>query len=168
MGSAAGRMFVAAAITACLMPRPSFAVEVGEVFQNWTVRCEQDAATDTEQCFISQSIALREGRQRVLNVDIGYAPQRSEPVALITLPLGISLPPGASIRVDDKPAHNFAIERCEPSGCRGGIIIEEPLITWLKQGRQATVAFYDAGRSRLEVPLRLAGLSEGLQALRGD
>ncbi len=154
------------AVAAAAAPPAATQETVGQSFENWTIRCETDGPEASGPCFVSQSISLKQGRQRVLSIDIGFAPTNQQAVALLTLPLGISLPPGASLRVDAERERRFAIERCELSGCRGGLIIDNELLGMLLTGEEAIVGFQDAERRPLEVPVRLAGLASGLDALR--
>ncbi|MGH8658760.1 MAG: invasion associated locus B family protein [Gammaproteobacteria bacterium] len=136
----------------------------GEVHGNWTVRCEKQQGA--EQCFIFQNLVLREGGQRVLHIAVGFLAKEADPIALVTLPLGISLPPGVSMVVDqDGPTTKFPIERCEPKGCRGGVKLDAQILDALKKGKEATVTFHDAARQPVKVPISLKGFSAGLIAL---
>ncbi|MGH8650730.1 MAG: invasion associated locus B family protein [Gammaproteobacteria bacterium] len=138
----------------------------GEVHGNWTVRCEKQGNAAEEQCFIFQNLVLREGGQRVLHIAVGFLAKESEPIALVTMPLGISLPPGVSIVVDQGgPTSKFPIERCEPKGCRGGMKLDTRMVDALKKGKEATVTFHDAARQPVKVPISLKGFSAGLTAL---
>lgn len=142
----------------------------GHNFENWTGKCEinRDASGKEigRQCFIFQNLVLKAGGQRVLHVAIGYLPGLDEPIALFTLPLGILLPPGVTLRVDDGEPVRFPVERCETGGCRAGIKLEEGLVKELENGTNAEVIFDDAARHPIKVPLSLKGLSAGLKALR--
>lgn len=137
----------------------------GEAFGNWRVNCELDQQTSREGCFIVQNLVLREGGQRVLQFAIGFVEETPEPIALISLPLGISLPPGARIQIDDREPKRIPIERCEPNGCRAGMKLGEDILDGLRKGTQISVTFYDAKREPIEVPLSLDGFEEGLAAL---
>ncbi len=137
----------------------------GATYGNWTVKCEQaDDAPDS--CFIFQNLVLREGGQRVLQLAVGYVPAAVEPIALLSLPLGISLPPGVSISIDDGEATRFAIERCEPNGCRAGLKLKAPLVAEISAGERILIKFFDAQREAIEVPLSLQGFATGLAAVR--
>jgi len=138
----------------------------GKSYENWTVRCEMPKGSKQEQCFIFQNLVLKKGGQRVLHVAIGYIKGRPDPVALITMPLGISLPPGGSIVIDDGDPIRFQIERCEPAGCRAGMTLKDKLLTAFKKGIKATVTFMDASRRPINVPLSLKGFTAGLKALK--
>ena len=92
-----------------------------------------------EGCFIIQNLVLREGGQRVLQLAIGFVKATPEPIALLSLPLGISLPPGAEIQVGEGPPTRVAIERCELNGCRAGLKLGAELLNEVRSGKQISV-----------------------------
>ena len=137
----------------------------GDAFGNWRVSCEIEAQGGRKGCFIIQNLVLREGGQRVLQFAIGYVTESPDPVALLSLPLGISLPPGAEIQIDDHPPKRVSIERCEPNGCRAGLLLVSEILQMMRTGKQLSIKFYDAKRQPIEVPLSLDGFEAGLAAL---
>jgi invasion protein IalB len=137
----------------------------GDAFGNWLVSCETDAENGRQGCFIVQNLVLREGGQRVLQVAIGFVAGTPDPIALISLPLGISLPPGTTIQIDKREPTRIAIERCEPNGCRAGLKLNKEIMKHLVSGDQLSVTFYDTKRQPIDVPLSLKGIEEGLAAL---
>jgi invasion protein IalB len=139
----------------------------GDVFGNWTVRCEtSEEQASSQLCFIFQNLVLREGGQRVMHIAAGFLPERPEPVALLTLPLGISLPPGGRIQVGPGDPIRFVVERCEPDGCRAGVILRDELFARFRDHNTAEVTIFDGGRNPLTVTVSLSGFAEGMQALR--
>lgn len=138
----------------------------GEKFGNWTVKCEESHGKVQGGCFIFQNLVLREGGQRVLQFAVGYVSTSEVPIALLSLPLGISLPPGVTIRIGDAPPTRVIVERCDPNGCRAGLKLDEALLAELQQGKQLIVTFHDAERRPIEVPLSLDGFEAGLAAIR--
>jgi invasion protein IalB len=137
----------------------------GDAFGNWRVSCETDDQDNRRGCFIVQNLVLREGGQRVLQFAIGFVEETPEPIVLLSLPLGISLPPGAEIQIDERKPTRIAIERCEPKGCRAGMKLTAEILEGFRTGDQLSVTFYDAKRQPIEVPLSLEGFEEGLAAL---
>ncbi len=135
-------------------------------FGNWTSKCEDSQGGKEGGCFIFQNLVLREGGQRVLQVAIGYVPNSTEPVALVSLPLGISLPPGVSLEMATVDTLRFPVERCEPNGCRAGLKLKADFMDALSHVEQMTVKFHDAERRPIEVPISLKGLARGLVALK--
>ena len=156
---------LATLFTATLLCGPVSAKDEAN-YGSWTAKCEEPHADKEGGCFIFQNLVLREGGQRVLQVAIGYVPNTTEPIALISLPLGISLPPGVSIELANGQPIRFPVERCEPNGCRAGLKLKQAFLKALKRADTLTVRFHDAQRQPIEVPLSLAGFAAGLEALK--
>lgn len=140
----------------------------GDAYGSWRVNCRTDPENQRQGCFLVQNLVLREGGQRVLQFAIGFVEATPEPIALLSLPLGISLPPGAEIRIDDGEPTRLLIERCEPNGCRAGLKLEAEILKELRGGKQMSVTFFDAKREPIEVPLSLNGIGAGLEALADE
>lgn len=139
--------------------------EHGQTFNNWTARCEQAPGANVERCFIFQNLVFKESGQRLVHVAVGYLATNGQAAAVITMPLGISLPPGASISVDGGEAVKIVIERCDANGCVGALALDDALVTALKRGREAQISFHDASRRRIAVPVSLLGFTAGFNSL---
>lgn len=143
----------------------------GEKFDSWAIKCEkpdekQKAQGAVEVCYAFQNVITKEGSQRVLNIAVGHAPKVTDPVALITLPLGIALPPGAALIVDEDKPIRFPIERCEPGGCRAGLKLEKELLGKLTGAKKVQVSFSDAAHRPVAIPLSMKGFEAALQSLK--
>jgi invasion protein IalB len=133
---------------------------------SWTVRCEFPDEGDTHDCIMFQNLVLKTGGQPVLHFAVGIAPDDQTPTVIVSLPLGISLPPGITIQIDDGKKANFPVERCQPEGCRAGMKLREATIDQLTAGTQLTITFHDGERKPITVPLSLDGFAESFQALK--
>lgn len=136
-------------------------------FGPWTARCEATVGKVEGGCFLYQNLVLREGGQRVLQFAAGYAEGSATPIALVSLPLGISLPPGVWLRVDEGERAQVMVERCEPAGCRAGLPLGPALLDQMLVGKRLTVTFHDSERKPIDMPLPLDGFKAGLAALKG-
>ncbi len=140
----------------------SHADDTQRIFGSWTLRC----ASDTQSgCMMFQNLVLKTGGQPVLQFGIGIAPDDGVPTVLVSLPLGIALPPGIAIRIDQGTPATFPVERCEPDGCRAGMKLRDSTIKQLSQGQQLHVTFHDGARKPINVLLSLDGFSAAYQAL---
>jgi len=137
----------------------------GATFKDWTVRCETPGDDKRQACYIFQNLLLKKEQQRILHVAVGYLVD-DEPAAFFTLPLGVSLPGGVSVTVDDGQPVRLRYERCDGTGCLAPLALNEELVRALKGGRWARVAFFDAGRREISVPVSLRGFTAGFNALR--
>ena len=95
--------------------------EHGQTFEDWTARCEQAPGANLERCFIFQNLVLKESGKRLVHMAVGYLAANGQAAAVITMPLGISLPPGASISVDGGAPRSIVIESCDSDGCVGAV-----------------------------------------------
>ena len=137
----------------------------GQTFKDWTARCEQTPGSGIERCFIFQNLVLKESGKRLVHMAVGYLAANGKAAAVITMPLGISLPLGASISVDGGTPENVVIERCDANGCIGAVALSERFIADMKRGREARIAFHDGSRRRIAVPLSLLGFTAGFNTL---
>ena len=136
----------------------------GTVLQDWTLRC-QLPEPDQEICEMRQRIVDQNGNRVVLAV-VGRLPNVDIPGLLILLPLGIALPPGTFLQIDQGEERRVQVERCESQGCRIELLLDGELLPLLKAGSQARIGFhvYDGQgeRPRVEVPISLIGFSAAL------
>jgi invasion protein IalB len=134
-------------------------------FQDWAVRCGAPAEGAPEACEMVQQ-RLDEQGQTVLAIAVGRVPNTDDPGMLIILPLGIWLPPGVVLRVDNGEEVPARIERCERRGCQVELLLEPNVLTLLKAGTEANVLFqiYDEnGQPKVVgVPFSLLGFTAAL------
>ena len=159
-----------AALVTALIALASFpasaAPEDGAIFKDWTTRCEETEASETPTCYIFQNLTLKKDNRRLLHVAVGYLREGDQPAAFFTLPLGVSLPGGLSLTVDNGKPVRMRYERCETTGCLAPLALNDQLIRAFKGGRWARVAFFDASRQEVSVPVSLLGFTAGFNALR--
>ena len=145
-------------------PAPAAGPRDGKVLQDWTLRC-QLPQPEQEICEMRHWIVDPNG-QRVGLAVVGRLPNTDIPGLLILLPLGISLPPGTFLKIDQGEERRIPVERCESQGCRIELLLDGDLLPRLKAGSRATVGFhiYDGGaqRPRVDVPVSLIGFSAAL------
>ncbi len=166
MRSLAGTAFVLALSLGGARAADSEATASEATYGAWTLRCETAAAAATRACIMFQNLVLRTGGQPVLQFAIGIAPGAATPTVLLSLPLGISLPPGITMRIDQGKPATFPVERCEPDGCRAGMRLREATIEQLRGGESLEITFYDGERQPISMALSLGGFGDAFGALR--
>ncbi|MCC6707989.1 MAG: invasion associated locus B family protein [Gammaproteobacteria bacterium] len=141
------------------------AQDTQQVFGSWTLRCSGPGADAGADCMMFQNLVQKAGGQPVLQFGIGMAPPDGLPTVLVSLPLGIALPPGITVQIDSGAAAIFPIERCEPDGCRASFKMRDATVQQLSQGQQLRLTFYDGERKPLKVSLSLEGFGAAFKAL---
>jgi len=135
-------------------------------YKNWDVLCEKDPK-GVEHCQMFQNIGLNISKEVTLRmqVKLGYVPGQTDPVLLLTLPLGVALPPGVQFQVDAGTPEKMAFELCDPVGCRAGMQAKPALLTALKKGKEAKVSFA-IQRQAGSVPVSLSGFTKALSHIQ--
>lgn len=148
-----------------LLGQSALAVQTGDKFKDWQVRCENPPGVDKPVCFIYQSL-INDKDQPVLQMAVGYWPINNKPVAIFTTPLGVSLRGGVEIRIDGTDIGAVPYERCDSNGCIAGLPLADEHLAKLKGGSKCQIKIYDAVARPVTLEISLSGFTAGFSALR--
>jgi invasion protein IalB len=140
-----------------------------EQFQDWIKECETVKGPDGQEielCQISQTLTNTEINQPMMKVAVGYVPDKTEAVMVVTLPLGVILPPGIQLEVGDGKAARVPINTCLPSGCQAGVQLDKEFTERLKKGKTLEVSFAAPNGQAVKAPISLSGFTAGLGSLK--
>jgi invasion protein IalB len=132
----------------------------------WAARCGSASRDAPLECAIEQSAVLPRTGQLVILVNIRVPADTHTPSALIQLPLGLNLPGGAKLQVDDGAATDMPIQTCEARGCYAGTTIAPDLLAAMKSGKQLKVSFQNLNKETLTVPLPLADFAAAYDKIK--
>lgn len=142
------------------------APRAGQVFGDWRFDCA--AVTEqSSQCRLTQTMVTAEARKAIAQLIL--APGTDSGLVLSTLlPLGLSIPAGVRVSIDEGDDIPMVIERCVRAGCIAGHQLSDSEIAALRSGTSITINF-DAGKGRmLALTGSLNGISAGLDATKWD
>jgi len=103
--------------------------------------------------------------QRALLVVVGSPRPVGDPGMLLLLLLGISMPPGVFLQIDQGEPQPVPVERCEPDGCVIELLLSQAYLDVLKAGSQASVHAHDRSRRRFVITFSLLGFTAALDSL---
>jgi invasion protein IalB len=132
----------------------------------WAARCASPSRDAPLECAIEQSAVLPRTGQLVILVNIRVPADTHTPSALIQLPLGLNLPGGAKLQVDDGTATDMQIQTCEARGCYAGTTIAPDLLAAMKSGKQLKILFQNLNKETLTVPLPLADFAAAYDKIK--
>jgi invasion protein IalB len=145
-------------------PRSGAEIETQQ-FEDWVLRCQPASETQLQACRIRQNIIAEDSGNTVLQIVAGRFGPEKVLGAVFFVPVGVRLPPGIRIQVDERPPRVFPFEVCDSETCQVRAILEGDLLEDFKAGMTGQVNFQNAaGRSRT-VPISLKGFTAALQAL---
>jgi invasion protein IalB len=132
----------------------------------WAARCGSASRDAPLECAIEQSAVLPRTGQLVILVNIRVPADTRTPAALIQLPLGLNLPGGVKLQVDEGAATDMQIQTCEARGCYAGTTIAPDLLAAMKSGKQLKISFQNLNKETLTVPLPLADFAAAYDKIK--
>ena len=91
---------------------------------DWTTRCETPPGAAHEQCAIVLSVVDQERPNLILVVIVLNTVDRKARLMRVIAPLGVLLPPGISLRIDNADAGRLSFLQCVPNGCIAQLAID--------------------------------------------
>lgn len=136
-------------------PAPQPQAEGAPAQPGWIARCTSASRDAPLECAIEQNAVLTKTGQTIVLVNIRIAPDTRTPVALLQLPLGLNLPVGAKLQVDEGKTVDLQIQTCENRGCYASTPIAPDLLASLKSGKQLKVSFQNMAKETIAIPMPL-------------
>jgi invasion protein IalB len=122
----------------------------------WAARCSSASRGAPLECAMEQTAILSKTGQLVVLVNVRIPVDTKSPVALVQLPLGLNLPAGAKLQVDEGKIIDLPIQTCENRGCYASIPIASDLLAALRSGKQLKVSSQNLGKENIAIPMPLA------------
>ena len=132
----------------------------------WVARCASANREAPLECTIEETAVVAKTGQLVVQVNIRVTSDTHAPIALVQLPLGLSLPAGARLQVDDGKALDLKIETCENRGCYANAPVAPDILTALKSGKQLKVSFQNLGRETITIPMPLTDFASAYDKIK--
>ena len=121
----------------------------------WAARCTSASRNAPPECAMEQTAVLTKTGQLIVLVNIRIPNDTRTPVALVQLPLGLNLPDGAKLQVDEGKVTSLPIQTCENRGCYASTPVAPELLAALKSGKQLKVSFQNLGKETITIPMPL-------------
>ncbi len=138
---------------------------VRSVHGDWEMRCETPAGAQTEQCALTQFVQAADRDNIGLNVFIFRTADGQARLLRVFAPLGVFLPAGLGLRVDDASIGTAGFVRCLPEGCMAEAVIDDELLGKLRGGTTATFIVFETPEEGIGIPISLSGFTAGFEAL---
>ncbi|TKT70924.1 invasion associated locus B family protein [Afipia massiliensis] len=156
-------LFAAALFAASAPARAQGAVK--SVHGDWQIRCDTPAGAQAEQCALIQSVVAEDRSNAGLTVIILKTADQKSKLMRVVAPLGVLLPSGLGLKLDDKDVGRAGFVRCLPNGCVAEVVMEDALLNQLKTAKTATFIIFETPEEGIGFPLSLKGIGEGYDKL---
>ena len=134
-------------------------------YGDWQIVCKPPPpGSKAEACAIVQSVTAEDRNNVGLTVYFQKFSNGSR-VLRVFAPLGILLPPGLGLKVDDKDVGNAPFLRCHSFACYAQVVAEDKLVDQLKTGKTAVFIIFQTEEAGIGIPISLKGFGDALAKL---
>jgi invasion protein IalB len=132
---------------------------------DWQIRCDTPAGAQNEQCVLMQFVTAEDRDNVGLTVIVLKTADRQARIMRVLAPLGVLLPSGLGLKIDDTDMGRAGFVRCLPNGCVAEVILEDDLLTRLRSGATATFIIFQTPEEGIGIPISLNGFGPGYDTL---
>lgn len=132
---------------------------------DWQVVCKPPpAGAKNEVCALVQSVTAEDRSNVGLTI---YFQRFSNGVQVLRVfaPLGVLLPPGVGLKIDDADVGHAPFHRCQSFACYAQVTVDEKLLGQLSTGKTAIFIIFQTEEAGIGIPISLAGFTDAIAAL---
>jgi invasion protein IalB len=138
---------------------------VRSVYGDWQIRCETPPGAQNEQCALMQSVTAEDRPNVGLTVIVLKTADQKTRLMRVVAPLGILLPSGLGLKIDNNDVGRAGFVKCLPNGCIAEITMDDNLINELRNGHTSTFIIFQSPEEGIGFPMSLKGFGEGYDHL---
>jgi len=132
---------------------------------DWEIRCDKPPGAQRDQCVLMQVVMAEDRPNTGLTVLVLKTADQKSRLLRVLAPLGVLLPSGLGLKIDDQDVGRAGFVRCLPNGCVAEVVMDDNLISKLRTGHTATFIIFDSPEAGIGFPLSLKGFGEGYDQL---
>jgi invasion protein IalB len=115
---------------------------------------------------MEETAVLSKTGQLIVLVNIRVPSDTHAPLATVQLPLGLNLPGGAKLQIDDGKTADLQIQTCENRGCYAGAAISPEVLAALKSGKELKLSFQNLAKETITVPMPLTDFAAAYDKIK--
>jgi invasion protein IalB len=156
---------LAVTLSAAATERAAAQGAVRSVFKDWQIRCDTPPGAKSEQCALIQSVTAEDRANVGLTVIVLKTADAKSRLMRVVAPLGVLLPSGLGLKIDQTDVGRAGFVRCLPNGCIAEVVMDDELIKKLRTGKSATFIIFQTPEEGIGFPMSLNGFGEGYDKL---
>jgi invasion protein IalB len=138
---------------------------VRSVHGDWQIRCDTPPGAQAEQCALIQSVVAEDRSNAGLTVIVLKTADQKNKIMRVVAPLGVLLPSGLGLKLDNVDVGRAGFVRCLPNGCVAEVVMDDKLLGQLRTAKTATFIIFETPEEGIGFPLSLNGIGEGYDKL---
>ncbi len=133
---------------------------------DWQIVCKPPPpGAKNEVCALVQSVTAEDRNNVGLTVYFQTFSNGTR-VLRVFAPLGVLLPPGLGLKIDDRDVGSAPFLRCQNFACFAQVVVEDKLIEQLRTGTTAVFIIFHTEEAGIGIPISLSGFAQALAQLK--
>lgn len=132
----------------------------------WQVSCRTPPGAREEKCALVQSVTAEDRPNVGLTVVFYKAIGEDKKLLRVVVPLGVLLPTGLGLKINNQDVGNAPFLKCSRRGCVAEVVLQDEVIQKMKAGGTAMFIIFDTPESGIGIPISLEGFGAALAALK--
>jgi len=141
-------------------PKPAVRAQHGD----WQIVCRKPAGARNEACAAVQDVTSESNPNVGLSVHFQRGVDGTRSLRVFA-PLGILLPPGLGLQIDEAKVGHAPFVRCHVIGCFAQVTLDETLLKKFVSGETAWFIVFQTREAGIGIPVSLNGLSAAMENL---
>jgi invasion protein IalB len=138
---------------------------VRAIHGDWQIRCDTPPGAQNEQCALMQSVTAEDRPNVGLTVIVLKTTDQKSRLMRVVAPLGVLLPSGLGLKIDNVDVGRAGFVRCLPNGCVAEVVMDDKLIEQLRTGQTSTFIIFQTPEEGIGFPMSLKGFGDGFDKL---
>lgn len=139
---------------------------VKETHGAWQLSCRTPPGAKEEKCALVQSVTAEDRPNVGLTVVFYKAIGEDKKLLRVVVPLGVLLPTGLGLKIDNQDVGNAPFLKCGKRGCVAEVVLQNEVIDKLKKGSNAMFIIFDTPEAGIGIPVSLQGFGNALAGLK--
>jgi invasion protein IalB len=132
----------------------------------WQVSCRTPPGAKEEKCALVQSVTAEDRPNVGLTVVFYKAIGEDKKLLRVVVPLGVLLPTGLGLKIDNQDVGNAPFLKCGRRGCIAEVVLQDDVIQKMKTGVTAMFIIFDTPEAGIGIPISLQGFGAALAGLK--
>lgn len=131
----------------------------------WVINCPQAAENHMPQCLVTQTMRSSENQKLFLSMSVNKAANDRLPTLQITVPLGIQLGSGLTLKAGDNDPVKVGYRTCIANGCITHANIADDMLETMQTAEEMEFNFTTLDQRVAKVSLNMQGISQAYNAM---
>ena len=157
---------ILSALSLCSGPASADTFRVRKTVGHWHVSCGTPPGAKNEKCALVQELIDETRPNYHLKVIFLRSSDGKKEVLRIVVPLGVLLPTGLGLKIDNADMGHAPFMKCGKIGCIAEVVATKEIVAKFKSGKNAVFIFFLTPELATGFPVSLSGFNAGYQTLK--